>query len=118
MRAGRTDPPSDPLVELLECFEAPGSQPGAVEADVGVTFDVGLEALPEGAALEVRFAKTADAFLDDAGSVFQLAAQRVYGTGRGSLDDAIEDVAFVVQVTRVGIENTDLGDNTVDGDQP
>ncbi len=84
----------------------------AAVTHIDVTFDVGLENLPEGASLEIEFAKTADAFVPEAGAIFQLAAQQVLGS-RGVVADAVEDVAFVVQVTRVGIENTDLGDNTI-----
>ena len=100
---------------LLVEPEAPPALLGGSEAvtHIDVTFDVGLENLPEGASLEVAFAKTADAFISDAGAIFQLAAEQVLGRGRGVVADAVEDIAFVVQVTRVGIENIDLGDNTI-----
>ena len=80
---------------------------------IDVTFDVGLENLPEGASLEIEFAKSADAFVENVGVVFQLAAEQIFGEAGGVLEDPVEDVAFVVRVTRVGIENTDLGDNTI-----
>ena len=85
----------------------------AAVTHIDVTFDVDLEDLPEGASLEIAFAKSADAFVEDAGAIFQLAAEQIYGSGKGDIEDAVEDVAFVVQVTRVGIENEDLGDNTI-----
>ena len=103
------EPEAPPAAEL-----AGGS---AVVTHIDVSFDVGLETLPEGASLEIEFAKTADTFVEDIGeetaAIFTLAAEQVLGRGRGVVADPVEDIAFVVRVTRVGIENTDLGDNTI-----
>ena len=63
--------PEAPDVELL----LGGS---ADVTHINVTFDVGLENLPEGASLEIEFAKSADAFLEDAGVIFQLAAEQIF----------------------------------------
>ena len=76
---------------------------------IGVDFQVGLSNLPDGASLSVQFAKDASAFVDNPGATFQLAAQAAGGT----IENEAEDVAFLVNVTRSGITNQDLGDNTV-----
>ena len=76
---------------------------------IGVDFQVGLSNLPDGASLSVQFAKDASAFVDNPGATFQLAAQEAGGT----IENEVEDVAFLVNVTRGGITNQDLGDNTV-----
>ena len=76
---------------------------------IGVDFQVGLSNLPDGASLSVQFSKDASAFVDNPGATFQLAAQVAGGT----IENEAEDVAFLVNVTRSGITNQDLGDNTV-----
>ena len=76
---------------------------------IGASFDVGLENLPDGAGLDVEFAKDPESFVQDSGAKFALAAAQLFDGG--SLAD--DDIAFVVQVTRRNIENTSLGSNTV-----
>ena len=83
------------------------------DADVtqlGAAFNVGLEDLPDGAGLDVEFAKDPTVFVPDTGAVFALAAGQI--VPGGSVED-LSDVAFVVQVTRRNITNDSLGDNTV-----
>ena len=77
--------------------------------DIGVDFSVQLESLPSGASLSVQFAKDPSAFLSSPGATFQLAASNTGGT----LVDPVEDIAFVVNVTKSGITNQDLGTNTI-----
>ena len=78
--------------------------------EIGVSFDVGLENLPDGAGLDIEFAKDPTAFVDDVAATFSLAAGQVLGNGQLDSDD---DIAFVVQVTRRNIAKDDLGNNTI-----
>ena len=77
--------------------------------EISVDFSVELESLPSGASLSVQFAKDPSAFLSSPGATFQLAASN---TG-GILVDPVEDIAFVVNVTKSGITDQDLGTNTI-----
>ena len=77
---------------------------------IGVAFNVGLENLPEGASLEIEFAKDADAFVEDSTAVFALAAGNAIS---GGVIESSDDIAFTVQVTRKNIQNSDLGDNSM-----
>ena len=77
---------------------------------VGVAFNVGLENLPEGASMEIEFAKDADAFVENSTAVFSLAAS---GAVAGGVIESADDIAFTVQVTRKNIQNSDLGDNSI-----
>ena len=77
--------------------------------EIGAAFAVGLKALPDGASLVVEFAKDAEAFVPDASTKFAAAA----AAAGGSIGNLQDDVAFVVQVTKGGITNQDLGDNTL-----
>ena len=78
--------------------------------EIGVAFNVGLDNLPEGASLEVEFAKDADAFVEDSTAVFALAAGNAVS---GGVIESSDDIAFTVQVTRKNIQNSDLGDNSI-----
>ena len=78
-------------------------------AEVGVEFDVDLVNLPDGASLSVQYAKDASAFVETPGATFQLAARDVGGV----LEYPVEDVAFVVNVTKSVITNQDLADNNI-----
>jgi len=75
---------------------------------IDVTFNVGLEELPDGASLEITFAKDPAAFVPDAGAVFKLAAETAIPGGSVAND---EDIAFVVQVVKTNISNSQLGSN-------
>ena len=75
--------------------------------DIGVDFQVDLDNLPDGASLEVQYAKDPDAFVERPGITLQLAAQGVGGV----IENPDEDVAFVVNVVKTGITNDDLGTN-------
>ena len=77
--------------------------------DIGVDFSVQLESLPSGASLSVQLAKDPSAFLSSPGSTLPLAASNAGGT----LVDPVEDIAFVVNVTKSGITNQELGTNTI-----
>ena len=97
--------PKEPGVELLT-----GGPVDVTEIDA--QFQVELSALPgEGAALEVTFAKDAKELVPDSGAVFSLAASQA--RENGFVEDPGTDVAFSVQVTRVNLDNADLGDSTV-----
>jgi hypothetical protein len=78
--------------------------------EIGVAFDVGLENLPEGASLEIQFAKDPDAFVEDSTAVFALAAR---GALSGGVIENPDDIAFTIQVTRTNIQNSDLGNNSI-----
>ncbi|MCZ6892136.1 MAG: hypothetical protein O7F09_06440, partial [Chloroflexi bacterium] len=97
--------------QLIFMPEAPdaGSLAGGSEdvQDIGVDFQVDLTNLPDGASLEVQYAKDPDAFVDRPGITLQLAAQGVGGV----IENPDEDVAFVVNVVKIGITNNDLGTN-------
>jgi len=77
---------------------------------IDVSFNVGLEELPEGASLEIEFAKDPSAFLADVGAIFKVAAETAIPGGAVAND---EDIAFVVQVTKTNITNDQLGSNTL-----
>jgi hypothetical protein len=77
---------------------------------IDVSFNVGLEDLPEGASIEFEFAKDASAFVPDKGAIFSLAADLIVP---GGSVDGDEDIAFVVQVTKTNITNDSLGNNTM-----
>ena len=81
----------------------------ALVTEIGAAFAVGLKALPDAASLVVEFAKDAESFVPDASTKFAAAA----ATAGGSIGNLQDDVAFVVQVTKGGITNQDLGDNTL-----
>ena len=76
---------------------------------IGLSLNLELENLPDGASVSVQFAKDASAFVEDAGTVFSLAA---LGVG-GEIEDLEQDVAFVVKITKSVITNQDLGTNTM-----
>ena len=77
--------------------------------EISVDFSVELENLPSEASLSVQFAKDPSAFLSNPGATFHLAASNAGGT----LVDPVEDITFVVNVTKSGITNQDLGTNTI-----
>ena len=77
-------------------------------SNIGVDFQVNLSNLPDGASLSVQYAKDPTVFVDRPGVTFQLAAQEVGGV----LEDPNEDIAFLVGVTKTGITNEDLSDNS------
>ena len=77
--------------------------------EISVDFSVELENLPSEASLSVQFAKDPSAFLSNPGATFQLAASNA----GGSLVDPVGDITFVVNVTKSGITNQDLGTNTI-----
>ena len=94
--------PAAPDVALIE-----GGSDAVTQVDV--IFHTGLNSLPDGASLSVRFAKDATSLVADPAAVFQQAAQ----AAGGSIDDHREDVAFLIDVMLSGITNQDLGDNVV-----
>ena len=77
--------------------------------EIGASFAVDLKQLPAGASLVIEYAKDATAFLADATTTFAAAAAQSGGT----VGDLADDVAFVIQVTKSGITNDDLGDNAL-----
>jgi len=77
--------------------------------EIGASFAVDLKQLPAGASLLIEYAKDATAFLADATTTFAAAAAQSGGT----VGDIADDVAFVIQVTKSGITNDDLGDNAL-----
>ena len=94
--------PEAPDVSALE-----GGSDAVLEIDVD--FIVGLERLPENAALSVEFAKVASEFLADSVTALRLATD---GAG-GFIENPEDDVAFLVRVTKTGITNEELGANDV-----
>ena len=78
---------------------------------IGAKFSVELKSLPDDAALEVQFSKAPDVFVPQSGAVFSLAASQVREDG--AIEDPRQDIAFSVQVARVNLESTALGDITV-----
>ena len=85
-----------------------GSEEGT---EVAVTLETKLTALPgEDVALDVKFAKDAAELVPDSGAVLSQAAARV--RENGVIEDLETDVAFSVQVTRINLDNADLGDTT------
>ncbi len=96
--------PEDPDTETLT-----GGPEEATK--IGAKFSVELKSLPDDAALEVQFSKAPDVFVPQSGAVFSLAASQVREDG--AIEDPRQDIAFSVQVTRVNLESTALGDITV-----
>ena len=94
--------PLDPDVSVL-----PGGDPTVTE--IGASFAVDLTNLPDGAALDVTFAKDTAALLSEPGSKFLLLADSV----GGQLGDLSNDVAFGINVVKIGIGDADLGDTEV-----
>ena len=86
----------------------------AQEDELQIVFEnlvLELKSLPDDAALEVQFSKAPDVFVPQSGAVFSLAASQVREDG--AIEDPRQDIAFSVQVTRVNLESTALGDITV-----
>jgi len=81
----------------------------ATVTEIGVVLSVALTNLPDGASLEVAFAKDPAVFVDDPVTMFQLAAASVGGV----IGDLDEDLAFLINITKSGITNDDLGDTTM-----
>ena len=76
---------------------------------IGVNFQVGLKRIRDNTSVSVRFSKDANAVVEDADAKLISAAENL-----GSiLEDPARDVAFAVDVSKTGITNDDLGDNTV-----
>ena len=96
--------PEDPDTETLT-----GGPEEATK--IGAKFSVELKSLPDDAALEVQFSKAPDVFVPQSGAVFSLAASQVREDG--AIEDPRQDIAFSVQVARVNLESTALGDITV-----
>ena len=94
--------PIDPEVSLLA-----GGDPRVTE--IGASFVVGLNNLPEGAALDVTFAKDISTLLSKPGRKFQLLA----GSVDGQIGELSNDVAFGVGVVKNRIGDADLGDTEV-----
>ncbi len=92
----------------------PGALTGGAEdvTEIGVELEVEVTSLPaEDAALEVRYSKALEAFVQDSTAVLNRVASRV--RENGVIEDPSEDVAFSVQVTRVNLERESLGDSIV-----
>jgi hypothetical protein len=81
---------------------APG-EPGVLS---GIEFSVGLNSLPPGAGLTTTFSTTLPQEL--AGAVFAIGS-----SGGSVIGDPDADVGGVVIVTKSGLSQADLGDNTV-----
>ena len=94
--------PPDPDALLL-----PGGDPTVTE--IAASFDVELTKLPDGAALDVTFAKDTSTLLGDSAAKFLVMADSVDGE-MGPLDN---DVAFGISVVKFGIVDESLGDNLV-----
>ena len=100
-------------VRLLLLAEAPdvadlvGGSDNVTE--IGAEFDMGLTRLPDGASLSVQFARDVSAIVDDSDERVRQAASKV----GGSIANVAADVAFAVSVNKIGITNSDLGDNSV-----
>jgi hypothetical protein len=77
--------------------------------NIGAGFTTPLQNLPDGAQMTVQFTKDPSSFVPNAGAIFSLGAQQV----GGQVANPTTDVAFAVQVTKTGIANDQLGDNSV-----
>ena len=104
------------LVLEPQALDAESLSGGSDEVkELAVKFKTPLRTLRRGASLQVEVAKEASAFADDddpdtAITFFQFAAE---GAG-GTIEDISKDVAVVIRVRKVNIEEGDVGDNTLE----
>ena len=94
--------PPDPNAALLS-----GGDPTVSE--IGASFDLKISDLPDGAALDVNFAKDPSVLLSDPGTKFLLMADSV----DADIEPLDTDVAFGISVVKTGIGNEEWGDNLI-----
>lgn len=84
-----------------------GGSPDVTE--FGVSFNVGLSAVPDNATLAVVFVKSSAAFSDDDDDAIRQATADL----GFSIQDSENDIAFAVNVDKGGIADDELGANSV-----